>query len=101
MEQGFSTATPRYEVRSPGWEHLEVFESAWLAYQCVFDMALKYPDTDFIVVEKINWEEKVIFKLKCELGGGLNNVQDFYRSMISLFQSKLVETVAWRRSDER
>lgn len=99
MEQGYSTATPRYEVRSPGWNHLEVFDSPGEAYQAVFDLALRYPDTEFSVIKKVNWEEEVIFKLKANLAGGINSVQDFYKSMIALFQQKLIETVTWRRSD--
>lgn len=99
MEQEFTTQSPRYEIRSPGWEHLEVFDDQKEAYQAIFDLALRYPDTDFLVVKKVNWEEKVIFRLNFNLDCGLDNVQEFYKSMIDLFQAKLIETIAWRRED--
>jgi hypothetical protein len=99
MKKMFTTDIPRYEIRSPGWEHLEVFDSLSEAYQSVFDFALKHPDTEFFIVKKVSWEEEIIFKLKCNLAGGINNVQEFYKSMISLFQLKLAETMPWRRED--
>lgn len=95
----FLITTPRYEIRSPGWEHLEVFDDQKDAYQTALSFALKYPNTDFVVIKKVNWEEVVIFKINCNLSCGLDNIQDFYKSMISMFQSKLDETMMWRRSD--
>lgn len=101
MEQVFSTNTPRYEVRCPGWEHLEIFNDQKEAYQAAFNLCLQFPNTDFFVIKKVNWEETVIFKLNINLSCGIDNIQEFYKSMVNLFQNKLVETIAWRREDGR
>lgn len=101
MKQEFSTNTPRYEVRSPGWDHLEVFDDQKEAYQAVFNFALQFPNTEFCVVKKVNWDEEVIFKLNVNLTCGLDNIKEFYKSMVDLFQAKLVETTTWRRQDGR
>lgn len=91
--------TPRYEIRSPGWEHLDIFDDQKDAYAVAFSFALKYPNTDFMVIKKVNWKEEVIFKINCDLSCGLDNIQEFYKSMINMFQPKLDETIAWRRED--
>ncbi len=101
MEQAISTATPRYEVRSPGLEHLDIFDDQKEAYKSAFELSLRFPATDFFVVKKVNWEEEIIFKLNTDLSCGLDNIREFYKSMAELFQSKLVETIAWRREDGR
>lgn len=101
MSQQITTDTPRYEVKSLGWEHLDVFDSLEEAIHCTLDLSLKFPDTEFFVAKKINWEEEIVFKFKCNIFCKIDDIKDFYKSLSSLSQEKLSEMITWRKSDGR
>ena len=99
MEEALLTSVPNYQVRSANWAHLDVFDNKIDAMKATIELALKFSNTEFFVVQKLNWEESVIFKFKCDMLHDFDDSKEFYKSMISLFQGKLNETIAWRKSD--
>lgn len=99
MDQQITTQTPRYEIRSLGWDHLDIFDTLEEAMFCTINFAIKFQNVEFFIVKKVNWEEEIVFRFGCNLYCKINDIEGFYKSLKFFSQEKLSEMITWRKSD--
>jgi hypothetical protein len=100
MTQPFTTDIPIYVIRGGDSCQFNVFNKRSKAIKNAIKMATQYSGTSFQVIEKRNWEEKVIFSINLDVSHKFEDIQTFYQAMLEIFKSKLSKTRFWRKTDE-
>lgn len=98
MPKAMTAGTPRYRVEGVKGEYFDVFNKRKNAIKAAIKLATEYPGTTFLVIKKTT-EDKVVFRFKIEVDFQFDDVQDFYRGVIEVFQKKLDKTKYWRKPD--
>lgn len=95
----FTLATPRYAIENSKGDNLDIFRRRANAIKAAIKLAVEYPGTTFVVVKKVFRKKKVIFSFRIDAQLDFDDVQDFYRSIIEVYQKKFNKTRYWRKSD--
>lgn len=94
-----TAATPRYRIEGVKGEYFDVFNKRKNAIKAAITLAIEYPGATFLVVKKVNFKDKIVFRFKVEVDFQFDDVQDFYRGVIEAYQEKLDKTKYWRKPD--
>lgn len=99
MAQPLTTDVPTYVIRGVDSLQFDIFYKKQKAIKKAIKMASEYAGVTFQVIERQNWNEKIIFSITLDCNTGFENLPCLYKAMVDVFQEKLNKTKFWRKVD--